>query len=210
MNYIVKKSDNTVVWINPDPTKLTGENAWSGFNDSKHKIVFAQNYNPEIGQEFNAEIDSNGVAKEFEIKKVWNKDTLQERTLWNWDDEIDSEKETDKEPLTDIIEGQKFYKRFQKFENGNWVVDTVAEKEAKVPETLTPAQGELALLEFDLLDQAVALVNDPKTPEEIKIMFRRASYWARKDERLIALASKLGLNSAEIDDLFIVGSKKNI
>ncbi|MDO6383411.1 hypothetical protein [Leptospira santarosai] len=100
MNYILEKSNKQVVWINPDPNKLTGGEAWGEFNPSIHEIVFAVHYNPQIGDIFVADI-KDGAAQEFVPKSVWNKETMAERILLNWDDEIDVETETEDEPLLD-------------------------------------------------------------------------------------------------------------
>nr|EMN19664.1 hypothetical protein LEP1GSC063_2719 [Leptospira santarosai serovar Arenal str. MAVJ 401] len=100
MNYILEKSNKRVVWINPDPNQLTGVEAWGEFNPSIHEIVYALHYNPQIGETFRAKI-VEGVAQNFEPRKVYNKITGVGRVLFSWDDKIDSETETDIEPLKD-------------------------------------------------------------------------------------------------------------
>jgi hypothetical protein len=209
MNYIVQKSDNTVVWINPDSNKLTGENAWSLFNPDFHKIVFAVHYNPNIGDVFKAEIQ-DGEAMEFTPKKVWDKKTLKPRTLYNWEDEIDEAKETDKEPLTETIEDEKVYKRFQKFENGKWIVDTVKEKEASIPKRITPAQARLALDAINKLDDVETLMQDPTTPKPARILWEYATYFDRKNQVLIDLGTAIGLTETQLDQLFVEGAKINV
>ncbi|EKR89680.1 hypothetical protein LEP1GSC163_0139 [Leptospira santarosai str. CBC379] len=100
MNYILEKSNKQVVWINPDPNKLTGGEAWGEFNPSIHEIVHALNYNPQIGDAFLATV-TDGRAEDFIPKNVYNRSTGVARVLFNWDDVIDPETETDDSPLLD-------------------------------------------------------------------------------------------------------------
>ncbi|AXR62883.1 hypothetical protein DQM68_19505 (plasmid) [Leptospira mayottensis] len=100
MNYVLEKSNKKVVWINPDPNKLTGVDVWGNFDPTQHDIAYALHYNPQIGDEFKAEV-VEGVAQEFVPKTVYNKITCAERALLNWEDVINSDTETEDEPLKD-------------------------------------------------------------------------------------------------------------
>lgn len=100
MNYILEKSNKQVIWINTDPDKLTGVEAWGNFKPDQHEIVYSHHYNPQIGETFTAVI-KDGVAQDFVLKKVYSKTTGDERVLLNWEDKIDPEIETEDEPLKD-------------------------------------------------------------------------------------------------------------
>lgn len=97
-NYIVDKHSNIVLWINVDPNQLTGQLAWGEFDLDKHNIVYSLHYNPQIGEKFRAKI-VDGIAQNFEPRKVYNKTTGEERILQSWEDQIDPETETENEPL---------------------------------------------------------------------------------------------------------------
>lgn len=126
MNYIIDKESKSVLWINTDPNKLEGKFAWSQFDSSAHQIVYALHYNPRIGEQFKADLD-DGVAREFESKKVYHKITGVERILQSWEDEIDPETETSKEPLTDPNGNSLPY---QQYTPSGWVVDENQRREA--------------------------------------------------------------------------------
>ncbi|WP_078124044.1 hypothetical protein [Leptospira alexanderi] len=118
-NYIIEKHSKTVIWINPDPNKLTGVETWGNFDPTQHEVVYALNYNPQIGDVFKADVE-DGVAKEFVPTKVYNKTSGQERVLQSWEDQIDSETETEDEPSTDaagiVIPNQIYTK-------SGWILD---------------------------------------------------------------------------------------
>jgi hypothetical protein len=70
-----------------------------------------------------------------------------------------------------------------------------------VPQRVTRFQARAALLAAGLLDTAIATVaatNDPFT----QLVWAEASEWRRDNERLVGLATAIGLNSDQIDDLF--------
>ncbi|EKO77416.1 MULTISPECIES: hypothetical protein [unclassified Leptospira] len=120
MNYILEKTNKQVVWINPDPNRLTGVEAWGEFNPSIHEIVHALNYNPQIGDTFRAEI-MDGMVQDFKPKAVYNKSTGVERVLFNWDEVLDPETETDIEPLKDkkgLLLPHQLYTEIE-----GWIVD---------------------------------------------------------------------------------------
>ncbi|EMY78890.1 hypothetical protein LEP1GSC060_0789 [Leptospira weilii serovar Ranarum str. ICFT] len=97
-NYIIDKHSKSVIWINGDPNQLDGKSAWSNFDPANHEIVYATGYNPQIGDQFKAEV-ADGCVKDFKPKKIYNKVSGAERVLQTWEDEIDPEIETEEAPL---------------------------------------------------------------------------------------------------------------
>ncbi|EMO13567.1 hypothetical protein LEP1GSC165_1498 [Leptospira santarosai str. CBC523] len=129
MNYILEKTNKQVVWINPDPNRLTGVEAWGEFNPSIHEIVHALNYNPQIGDTFRAEI-MDGMAQDFKPKAVYNKSTGVNRVLFNWDDCLDPEKETEKEPSKDkdgLLLPHQVYT-----ETDGWIADVIQKRDSLI------------------------------------------------------------------------------
>ncbi|MDI7209908.1 hypothetical protein [Leptospira santarosai] len=128
-NYIIEKHSNIVIWINVDPNQLTGKLAWGEFDLDKHDIVHSLHYNPQIGETFRAKI-VEGAAQNFEPTAVYNKTTGEERTLQSWEDQIDSETETDIEPLKDknglLLPHQIFT------ETDGWIVDFVQKRDSLI------------------------------------------------------------------------------
>ncbi|MBM9576967.1 hypothetical protein JWG45_07350 [Leptospira sp. 201903070] len=100
MNYIIEKESKKVVWINSDPQRLTGKKVWNEFDSDRHEIVYALHYNPQIQETFKAVV-TDGLAQEFQSKVVYDKITGHKRILQHWNDEMDSEKETEEKPLCD-------------------------------------------------------------------------------------------------------------
>ncbi|WP_016754003.1 hypothetical protein [Leptospira santarosai] len=126
MNYILEKTNKQVVWINPDPNKLTGVEAWGEFNPSIHEIVHALNYNPQIGDAFLATV-TDGMAQDFIPKNVYNRSTRVARVLFNWDDVINPETETEDEPLKDEKGSLLPHQIYT--ETDGWIVDVVQKKD---------------------------------------------------------------------------------
>ncbi|MBM9501585.1 hypothetical protein JWG44_15130 [Leptospira sp. 201903071] len=110
MNYIIEKESNKVVWINSDPRRLAGKDVWHAFNGDQHEVVYALHYNPQIEEPFKA-VFADGVAQDFQPKIIYNKITGKERILQNWNDEMDSEFETEEKPHCD--------------ENGNMILHQI-------------------------------------------------------------------------------------
>jgi len=73
---------------------------------------------------------------------------------------------------------------------------------APVPETISAPQARVALHRVGLLANVNALVNDPSTPEEVKIFWEYEPNLNRDSPALNAMAGLLGLNDAALDDLF--------
>ncbi|MDI7227907.1 hypothetical protein QMM87_04345 [Leptospira santarosai] len=128
-NYIIDKHSNIVIWINVDPDQLTGKMAWGEFDLDKHDIVYSLHHNPQIGETFRAKV-VDGVAQDFEPRKVYNKTTGEERILQSWDEAIDPETETDLEPLKDkngLWSPHQIYT-----ETDGWVIDVDQKKNSLI------------------------------------------------------------------------------
>ncbi|MDI7202070.1 hypothetical protein QMM44_01215 [Leptospira santarosai] len=129
MNYILDKTNKRVIWINPDPNKLTGVDAWGEYKPDQHEIIYSLHYNPQIGDTFVAEI-KDGVAQDYKPKTVYNKISGEERILQSWEDEIDPEKETDAEPLRNNSGSLLPHQIFTEIEG--WIIDVVQKKDSLV------------------------------------------------------------------------------
>ncbi|EMN60832.1 DUF4376 domain-containing protein [Leptospira interrogans] len=126
MNYILEKSNKQVIWINADSNKLTGAEAWGNFDTEIHEIVYSLHYNPQVGDTFKAEIE-NGCIKNFQPKPVYDKKTMIERVLQNWEDVIDPETETEDEPLKD---SNGNFLTYQNHTESGWVADDELTRES--------------------------------------------------------------------------------
>jgi len=109
------------------------------------------------------------------------------------------------------LENSKYVIGFNKgkavFDTDKMALDEVAEQDALVPQTLTPAQARLALLAINKLDAVETLMTQDSTPREAKILWEYATIFERKNPILIDLASSLNMDKAAIDQLFIQGAK---
>ena len=74
-----------------------------------------------------------------------------------------------------------------------------------VPSVVTMAQAQLALLAAGHLDAVEAAV--AQMSREAQILWRKANTVVRDDPLLIELAALLGLTEADVDALFVAGSK---
>lgn len=72
-----------------------------------------------------------------------------------------------------------------------------------------PGQELLALDSMDKLDAVENLILNPQTPKEAKILWNYATYFDRKNPVLISLATAIGLDSNQVDQLFTEGAKIN-
>lgn len=73
-----------------------------------------------------------------------------------------------------------------------------------VPESITPLQAKLQLLEIGLLDEVEAMVTADK---KVQLYWEYASTIERDNEILLSMANSLGLTSGQVDDMFIEASK---
>lgn len=72
-----------------------------------------------------------------------------------------------------------------------------------VPETISAAQARAVLLQQGLLAQVTAMVDDPATPQIIKIFWEYEHTLHRASPALNQMAAALGLSAAQIDALFV-------
>ncbi|UPY80449.1 hypothetical protein FH581_020385 [Leptospira weilii] len=129
MNYIIEKYSNIVIWMNTDPNRLTGAETWANFNPDQHDVIYSIHYNPQIGESFRAEI-RDGIAQDFIPKNVYNKTSGQKRVLQSWEDQIDSETETEEEPLKSE-DGSLLPHQIYSKANG-WIIDFIKTQESLI------------------------------------------------------------------------------
>jgi len=78
-----------------------------------------------------------------------------------------------------------------------------------VPQSISTAQGQLALIEFGKYQAAVDFINaipDPVEKLKAEVNFYRRNDWQRDNQTLLALAQGLGISDAELDQMFIFGA----
>jgi hypothetical protein len=94
--------------------------------------------------------------------------------------------------------------------DGRWQVHwVVVDLPPRVPERVTMRQARLALLGADLLDAvepAIAAIPDPVQRRAAEIAWEYSTEVRRDDGLIAAIAGKLGLTDAQIDELFTAGS----
>ncbi|EQA80840.1 hypothetical protein LEP1GSC193_2346 [Leptospira alstonii serovar Pingchang str. 80-412] len=129
MNYILEKSNKQVIWINADSNQLTGVEAWANFKPDQHEIAYSLHYNPKVGESFLAEI-KNGIAQDFEPRKVYNKISKEERILQSWEDQINLETETEDKPLRDSSGSLLPHQIYAETEG--WIVDLIQKKDSLI------------------------------------------------------------------------------
>mgnify|MGYP003393029207 CR=1 FL=1 len=79
---------------------------------------------------------------------------------------------------------------------------TPPQAEAATDLTISAAQARAVLLQQGLLDQVTALVDDPATPQIIKIFWEYEHTLNRSSPALNQMATALGLTSSQLDALF--------
>lgn len=75
-----------------------------------------------------------------------------------------------------------------------------------VPQSVTPAQGGIALINFGLMDAVMAVVNAPDMPATHKWAFERATSWERNSPSFNYIADRAGITEQQKDELFIFGA----
>lgn len=82
------------------------------------------------------------------------------------------------------------------------------QRQSAVPQSITPRQARLALLQAGLLAQVETAVDALESPakDQVKIEWEYATTVERDSEWVDQLGSALGLDAAGIDDLFIAAS----
>lgn len=73
----------------------------------------------------------------------------------------------------------------------------------QVPQEVTAFQAKAALDAAGLYDAVEAMMADAATPRIYKLAWREAQVFRRDSPTVLAMASTLGLTSAQVDDLFI-------
>ena len=84
--------------------------------------------------------------------------------------------------------------------DGYKLVEWLMDEPATVPESITPRQVRLLLLQQGLLDQVEAMIAAQDRATQITWQF--ASVFLRDNPLLVALAANLGLTTAQIDGFF--------
>lgn len=73
-----------------------------------------------------------------------------------------------------------------------------------IPNSITPLQAKLQLLEIGLLDEVEEMV---KQDRKVEIYWTNAQNFYRTDSILLGMAEVLGLTNTQLDDLFLQASK---
>lgn len=97
--------------------------------------------------------------------------------------------------------------KFYKWNGASW--DTldeypIIEEVIQVPQTLTPRQARLILLQYELLDDIEAMLS---TDRAMQIWWEYSLEVDRNNEHIINAGVLLGLSDEELDTMFIEGSK---
>lgn len=71
------------------------------------------------------------------------------------------------------------------------------------PQSVTAAQGGIALIRAGLMDDVQNAADAPDTPAEVKWAWAKATIWERQSPALLYLADKAGISSETMDALFV-------
>jgi len=91
---------------------------------------------------------------------------------------------------------------FIEYDNGFVTIEP--EPVVIIPNSVTKLQAKLQLLEIGLLDEVEALIEQDR---KAKLYWTDSQNFLRTDEILLGMATALGLNDAQLDDLFVKASK---
>jgi hypothetical protein len=80
--------------------------------------------------------------------------------------------------------------------------DEVALENARAAARLTPAKFRLGLLAMDELDSVEAMMANPDTPRDMKIMWEYSSEFERMHPALLQMAAVMGYTDEQMDALF--------
>ncbi|MFY2945802.1 hypothetical protein [Achromobacter xylosoxidans] len=87
---------------------------------------------------------------------------------------------------------------------GEWVeAETIP---PLVPQTVSAAQGGIALIRAGLMETVLAVVQDDSTPAEVRWAFQKAQEWSRSSDALNYLANKAQISGQQLDELFLEAS----
>lgn len=94
------------------------------------------------------------------------------------------------------------------YENGKFIVKDFRTIEPEtvviIPNSVTKLQAKLQLLEIGLLDEVETFIEQDR---KAKLYWTDSQNFLRTDEILLSMATALGLNDAQLDDLFLEASK---
>ena len=97
--------------------------------------------------------------------------------------------------------------KFYKLENKQWVelseYPTLPEPPVQVPQTLTPRQARLVLLEYGLLDDVERIIANNRA---IQIWWEYSLEIERNNNQLIEFATIANLSEQVLDEIFIKGA----
>lgn len=105
-----------------------------------------------------------------------------------------------------VMTGQRPQDDYVANETGEWVPAPVP-----VPQTVTPAQGLMALYalkgitEDDIL-AAIGTIEDATLRYQAQIAYKKATAWDRESESMAVVAQLLALTEADKDALFTLGA----
>lgn len=88
---------------------------------------------------------------------------------------------------------------FHVWQDGGWVYSLEREREQMIA---TAWQARAALLAAGLLDDVEALLADPSTARDIKLMWQHKPTIRRTHQTTIDMARALGMTDTQLDDLF--------
>lgn len=74
------------------------------------------------------------------------------------------------------------------------------------PQTVTAAQGGIALIQAGLMNAVQAVVDAPETPPEVRWAWAHATTWDRSSPALAYLANAAGITQEQMDALFIAAA----
>lgn len=72
-----------------------------------------------------------------------------------------------------------------------------------VPQSVSPLQAQLALMEVGKLDEIETFLNNPETDLRIRLAWNKASEFRRDSPTLLAVTDVLGWGSSDVDALFV-------
>ncbi|WP_317728669.1 hypothetical protein [Achromobacter xylosoxidans] len=85
-------------------------------------------------------------------------------------------------------------------------VDELPPPPVQVPPIVSRFQARMALRNAALYEAAVALMSHPATPVSVVEAWDSAQEFRRESENVQSMAAALGLNSEELDELFIAAA----
>lgn len=109
-------------------------------------------------------------------------------------------------PVEDGYTEKERPSEYHDWENGQWILDEQAERQSKIPTSISRRQGRLALLQAGYLSQvedAIEAITDPAEKKAAQIEYE-ADTWAADSQFLQDMWTQLGGTQIELEDLLIV------